>query len=136
MRTVRTSGFSLIEVLFTLVIISVAAVAIAKSGMTNIAATANAIQLNTANQLGQSRLNESIALAADKINRSGKELINKTEFQWQAQGEPVTVVDKENKFTTEMTRISVTVSWEDKKDTKTITLRQYTCQQGEQKAQP
>ena len=135
-RALESSGFTLIEVLFTLVIISVAAAAIARNAFTNISSVNNShMQINALN-LAQSKLNE---ITSDRYKSpvlQGRETIENIAYSWKSGSILETVTDNSDKFSTTMTQVSVTVNWKDNNNTKSLTVKQNICSPEIQKVQP
>ncbi len=135
MISTNKKAFTLIEVLFTLAIISIAAMAIARSSMNNLAAVnKNRLRLNALN-LAQCRLVECIADQSYSPGNSGIETISNTDYKWRTGSTDITIADSSQKLNFTMKNISVTASWNENGQEKSITLRQYLWQNTEQKAQ-
>ncbi|MBN2841593.1 MAG: type II secretion system protein [Sedimentisphaerales bacterium] len=130
-----TKGFSLIEVLFTLIVISIAAVAISRSGLNNLNLISRTKSMNEATLLAQNLLKESLSMPSDKIVRTGLHATEKVKYQWSTVLGNELVTDANSEYSINMEIISVTVNWLNKSRQETITLSQYLCQQPETKAQ-
>ncbi len=130
-----TKGFSLIEVLFTLIVLSIAAVAISRSGLNNLSLINSARSMNEATILAQSVLKESLLMPADKIARKGSHITDKVRYEWNTNLGSELVSDANSDYSIEMEIITVTVNWISQSRQDKITLRQYLCHQSETMAQ-
>ncbi len=136
MKAIRENGFSLIEILFTLVIISVAAMAIARNSMSNINTVNRDLLRYHANNLAQSKLVEIIGEKSYRKGNSGLETIDNVDFHWQSGYTQSPVSNNDNTIKYDMDNISVTVNWQQGGQKQSITVRQYIWPRTEQKVQP
>ena len=120
-------GFTLIEILFSVMIITVIATAIASSSINNINYALYNRQLANAHMLAESKLAEFKADRNTIKPDKGSEEINNTEYKWLVQYTDVLKSDLENTFNIELKELSVNVKWVCKFDDKEITVKEYIC---------
>ena len=133
----RDKAFTLIEVLFSVMIITVIATAIASSSINNISYAQYNKQLAEAHLLAESKLSEMLSLPSSIGENNGNETVNNTEYKWSCSQSKKDITAEISDKTQSLTllEIKVTVTWQCNDDEKSITTKEYTWEKGQTKEQ-
>ena len=128
-------AFTLIEILFAVIIITVIATAIATSSINNISYAIYNKQLAEAHLLAESKLAEVKATDKKLLITQGIEKINNTEYLWRIQDSVVSINDKNEKYNIELKELTITVNWQSNTDAKKISIKEHIWQDNSTKDQ-